>query len=373
MNKLRYTFIFLILISLFPCYGILANEETNNAPSQEITESIEKKNVTENVTENESEENHVNIKPQKKENIFIQIMKWLGFIILIAVIACVIGVFFYKVVLLESFFLLKESWYFGYNDDYEKTNISFIIAIIYFILAIVLKASFKISFFWSAIITLSIVVPVVYLIVFIIEKRNEAEYYDKIEELSRELLNANLGMIHNRTYLSRFIYGNDYNGYEDDIEFCKKNSEEIRNRIIEIRRQEAEIQRLEAEIQKQEALEQIQNEAAEQTKANEDAMKKNEVERNINELGGYIDKLGVYIQKKELPDVQMVSELYKILILILDSKPYITKEGLCKICDDNDVFIKHVLEKCSELENFSGSLLETRMQQVKAKFDNILG
>ena len=101
-------------------------------------------------------------------------------------------------------------------------------------------------------------------------------------------------------------------------------------------------------------------------------MKKNEVERNIDELGDYIDMLGESIQKKELPKAQIVSELYKILISILYSKPYITKEGLCKICDDNDAFIEHVLKKCSELENFSGSLLETRMKQVKAKFDEIL-
>ena len=59
----------------------MADEKTNNITQQEITESIEKKNITENVTEtvststteNESEENHVNKKPQKKENIFIQL------------------------------------------------------------------------------------------------------------------------------------------------------------------------------------------------------------------------------------------------------------------------------------------------------------
>lgn len=124
--------------------------------------------------------------------------------------------------------------------------------------------------------------------------------------------------------------------------------------------------------EKQKALEQIQNEAVKQTKANEDAMRKNEVERNIDQLSDYIDRLGVSIQKKELPDVQVVSVLYKILISILSSKSYITDEGLCKICDDNDAFIKHVLKKCSELENFSGSLLETRMKQVEAKFDEIL-
>lgn len=153
MNKLGYIFIFLILISLFPCYGILANEETNNVPSQEITESIEKKNVTENVTEtiststteNESKENHVNIKPQKKENIFIQIMKWLGFIILIAVIAVCIGMVLEKVVEV----VLEKSGYFRY---YDCESIGLIIAIIYFILAIVLKVGFEIGFFWSAII-----------------------------------------------------------------------------------------------------------------------------------------------------------------------------------------------------------------------------
>ena len=365
MNKLRYTFIFLILISLFPCHGLLADEKTSNVTQQEITESIDKKNITENVTEtvststteNESEENHVNIKPQKKENIFIQIMKWLGFIILIAVIAIVIG--FCSMPVLNA--IVEDDFLIGLG-----------IAIIYFILSIILKAYFKISFFWSTIIPLSIF-PVVCLIGSIIYKHNEAEYCNKIEVFSRKLLNANLGMIHNRTYLSRFIYGNDYNGYEDDIEFCKENYEEIRDKIIELRNEIAERERLDAEIEKQEALEQIQNEAAMERKANEDAMRKNEVERNIDGLSGYIDVLAVSIQKKELPDVQMVSELYKILISILDSKPYITKEGLCKICDDNDVFIKHVLEKCSELENFSGSLLETRMQQVKAKFDNILG
>jgi Na+-transporting methylmalonyl-CoA/oxaloacetate decarboxylase gamma subunit len=313
MNKLRYTFIFLILISLFPCYGILANEETNNVPSQEITESIEKKNITENVTENESKENHVNIKPQKKENIFIQIMKWLGFIILIAVIAVCIGEVLEKVVEV----VLEESGYFRY---YDCESIGLIIAIIYFILAIVLKVGFEIGFFWSAIIPIFLFLfLLLFICVWVVWKAGEPERKRKRKE------------------------------------------------------KELEEQRQKAEEQKQKTLEQYQNEAAMERKANENEMKKSEVERNINELGGYIDKLGVYIQKKELPDVQMVSELYKILILILDSKPYITKEGLCKICDDNDVFIKHVLEKCRKLENFSGTLLETRMEQVKAKFDNILG
>ena len=421
MNKLRYTFIFLILISLFPCHGLLADEKTNN-----ITENITE-TVSTSTTENESEENHVNIKPQKKENIFIQIMKWLGFIILIAVIACVIGLFFEN--LFENLFKKK---YKNYNTELYNTELGLGIGIIYFILAIVLKVYFKISFFWSTIIPFSIF-PVVCLIVFIIYKRYKAKYYDKIEEFSRILLNANLAMIRNEGELRIFI--DDY----DDIEFCKKNYKIIRDKIVEIRRQDAEIQRLEAaeeerkieefsrillnanlamirnelelymfiddyddikfckrnykiirdriveirkqkaeeekqkaEKEKQEAYEQIQNEAAEQTKANEDAMRKNEVERNIDELSDYIDMLGVSIQKKELPDVQVVSVLYKILISILYSKPYITKEGLCKICDDNDAFIEHVLKKCSELENFSGTLLETRMEQVKAKFDDIL-
>ena len=367
MNKLGYIFIFLILISLFPCYGILANEETNNVPSQEITESIEKKNVTENVTENESKENHVNIKPQKKENIFIQIMKWLGFIILIAVIAFVIaGV-------LEA--------------NYDCDGLGLIIAIIYFILSIALKASFKISFFWSAIIP--IFFPLSIFVWKAVEKRKRIEEERielieridmklriknrKIEEFSRILLNANLAMIHKRSELRMFI--DDY----DDIEFCKIYYEEIRNRIEELRneiaekeRLEAEEQRQQAEIEKQLAYEQIQNEAAEQTKANEDAMKKNEVERNIDELSDYIDMLGVSIQKKELPDVRVVSELSKMLDLIFNNKSYIAKEDFNKIRNDNEVFVKHVLGKCSELENFSGSLLETRMKQVEAKFDEIL-
>ncbi|MBR2316630.1 MAG: hypothetical protein IKA37_01530 [Spirochaetales bacterium] len=300
MNKLRYTFIFLILISLFPCHGLLADEKTNN-----ITENVTE-TVSTSTTENESEENHVNIKPQKKENIFIQIMKWLGFIILIAVIAvCIVLLLYY---LGDCYF---EPW-------------EVAVAIIYFILAIVLKVGFGIGFFWSAIMPIFIISSIfllIYLIVEIIPVVWEAwgEWLDERE-----------------------------------------------------RKREQERKIIEAKKQKQLALEQIQEEAAMEKKANEDAMRKSEVERNIDELSDYIDMLGVSIQKKELPDVQVVSVLYKILISILDSKPYITKEGLCKICDDNDVFIKHVLEKCSELENFSGSLLETRMLQVKAKFDKIL-
>lgn len=316
MNKLRYTFIFLILISLFPCYGILANEETNNVPSQEITENIEKKNITENitenVTENESKENHVNIKPQKKENIFIQIMKWLGFIILIAVIAVCIGEVLEKVVKV----VLEESGYFRY---YDCESIGLIIAIIYFILAIVLKVGFEIGFFWSAIIPIFLFLfLLLFICVWVVWKAGEPERKRKRKE------------------------------------------------------KELEEQRQKAEEQKQKTLEQYQNDAVKQTNANEDAMRKNEVERNIDQLSDYIDRLGGSIQKKELPDVQVVSVLYKILISILSSKSYITDEGLCKICDDNDAFIKHVLEKCLELENFSGTLLETRMLQVKAKFDEIL-
>lgn len=124
MNKLRYTFIFLILISLFPCHGFLADEKTNN-----ITENVTE-TVSTSTTENESEENHVNIKPQKKENIFIQIMKWLGFIILIAVIA--IGI---RIIM-------------GFCDDYKVNEpLWWATAIIYFILAIVLKVGFGIVFF----------------------------------------------------------------------------------------------------------------------------------------------------------------------------------------------------------------------------------
>ena len=89
-------------------------------------------------------------------------------------------------------------------------------------------------------------------------------------------------------------------------------------------------------------------------------------------MSDYIDRLGESIQKKELPKAQIVSELYKILDLILNKKSYISKEYFNKVRDDNEVFIKHVLEKCLELENFSGTLLETRMLQVKAKFDEIL-
>lgn len=311
MNKLRYTFIFLILISLFPCHGLLADEKTNN-----ITENVTE-TVSTSTTENESEENHVNIKPQKKENIFIQIMKWLGFIILIAVIAVCIGMVLEKVVEV----VLEKSGYFRY---YDCESIGLIIAIIYFILAIVLKVGFEIGFFWSAIIPIFIISSIfllIYLIVEIIPVVWEAwgEWLDERE-----------------------------------------------------RKREQERKIIEAKKQKQLALEQIQNDAAEQAKANEDAIRKNEVERNIDELGDYIDMLGESIQKKKLPDVQVVSVLYKILISILSSKSYITDEGLCKICDDNDAFIKHVLEKCSELENFSGTLLETRMEQVEAKFDEIL-
>lgn len=301
MNKLRYTFIFLILISLFPCHGLLADEKTNN-----ITENVTE-TVSTSTTENESEENHVNIKPQKKENIFIQIMKWLGFIISIAVIAGVIGVSFYRV--------LKESVYYRYDCE----PIAWIIAIIYFILSIALKSSFGIVSFWSAIIP-------IFLFLFLL--------------------------------LSICVW-----------EVWKAGEPERKRKRKE---KELEEQRQKAEEQKQKTLEQYQNDAVKQTKANEDAMRKNEVERNIDELGDYINMLGESIQKKELPKAQIVSELYKILISILYSKPYITKEGLCKICDDNDAFIEHVLKKCSELENFSGTLLETRMEQVKAKFDDIL-
>ena len=247
-------------------------------------------------------------------------MKWLGFIILITGIpvGIIIG---------------------DYYDDYEYNPIWVAVAIIYFILAIVLKVGFGIGFFWSAIMPIFIIFSIFLLIYLIIE------IIPVVWEAWREWLSER--------------------EWERERERKWKEQERMKK--------EAEIQRQQAEKEKQEALEQIQNEAAMERKANEDAMRKSEVERNIEGLGGYIDVLAVSIQKKELPDVQMVSELYKILISILDSKPYITKEGLCKICDDNDVFIKHVLEKCSELENFSGSLLETRMQQVKAKFDNILG
>lgn len=349
MNKLRYTFIFLILISLFPCHGFLADEKTNN-----ITENVTE-TVSTSTTENESEENHVNIKPQKKENIFIQIMKWLGFIILIAVIAIVIRIIM------------------DCCDDYKFNEpLWWATAIIYFILAIVLKVGFGIVFFWSTIIPLSIL-PVGFIIAKLKKNYDYECDCNRIDELSRKLLHANLARIHKRSELRMFI--ND----DDDIEFCKEFYEEIRNRIEELRneiaeeeRLEAEEQRLYAEIEKQEALEQIQEEAAMERKANEDAMRKNEVERNIDELSDYIDRLGESIQKKELPKAQIVSELSKMLDSIFNNKSYISKEGFNKVRNDNKVFIKHILGKCPELENFSGTLLETRMEQVKEKFKQIL-
>ncbi|MBQ2124666.1 MAG: hypothetical protein II196_02620, partial [Spirochaetales bacterium] len=123
---------------------------------------------------------------------------------------------------------------------------------------------------------------------------------------------------------------------------------------------------------KTQAYEQIQKEAATQAKVNEDTMKESEVKRNIEGLGDYIDRLGKAIQKKELPDVQVVSELSKMLDLIFNNKSYIAKEDFNKIRNDNEVFVKHVLKKCHKIKNFSGSLLETRMKQVKEKFTKIL-
>ena len=304
--------------------------------------------MTENVTENESKENHVNIKPQKKENI---LMKWLWFIILIAVIGFII--------------LFISCYIFSYIIGNYYISI-LLLPIIYFISAIVLKAGFGIVFFWSAIMPIFIIF-IVWLIVFIFSEHKGDKYYkSKIEELSKRLLNANLAKIRYKNELHKFIDD------DDDIEFCQENSEEIRDRIIKIRRQEAEIRKQKAEEEKQKALEQIQNEAAEQIRANEDAMKKNEVERNMDELGDYINMLGESIQEKELPKAKIVSELSKILDLIFNNKSYIAKEDFNKIRNDNKVFIKHVFEKCYELENFSGSLLETRMKQVKEKFTKIL-
>lgn len=178
------------------------------------------------------------------------------------------------------------------------------------------------------------------------------ENIERLEEKYTEIYN----------YTNNVIFKNNIESYSNNRAIIKAIIEELQNEQIKSQ-----------EKQKQKALEQHQNDAAEQIRANEDAMRKNEVERDIDELlGGYIDTLGVSIQKKELPDVQMVSELSKILDLILNKKSYISKEYFNKVRDDNEVFIKHILEKCSELEKFSGTLLETRMLQVKAKFDEIL-
>ena len=303
-----------------------------------MTENVTE-NVTENIststTENESKENHVNIKPQKKENIFIQIMKWLGFIILIAVIAVCIGKVLEKVVEV----VLEKSGYFRY---YDCESIGLIIAIIYFILAIVLKVGFEIGFFWSAIIP-------IFLFLFLL-----LSIFLSIFVWKAALLIWKAALLIWEAAL--LIMGGICEGIVKILEWMGVCMEE--------RKQKKE---------KQKALEQIQNEAAEQTKANEDAMKKNEVERNIDQLSDYIDVLGESIQKKELPKAQIVSELSKMLDSILNNKSYISKESFNKIRNDNEVFIKHILKKCPELENFSGTFLETRMQQVNAKFNNILG
>ena len=199
----------------------------------------------------------------------------------------------------------------------------------------------------------------------------------KIEELRSRL--TSLGkqdLLDRKEQIKKLAREHRDDGTLENTELEEKIAEveSLNEQIAEIVKQEEEIiNEIKAEEQKQKTLEQYQNDAVKQTKANEDAMKKNEVERNIDELGDYIDMLGESIQKKELPKAQIVSELSKMLDSILNNKSYISKESFNKIRNDNEVFIKHILKKCPELENFSGTFLETRMQQVNAKFNNILG
>ena len=159
MNKFRYTFIFLILISLFPCYGILANEETNNVAQQKITKNTEKKNTTKNVTEitntsiteNEPKESTANIKTQQKKISFKMIVSWTYFLAIVIGISLLIGCIVYG--LLDLF-----------NLYFFDTGISYLFRGINFILSIVIKVFYKKSFFWSATISVSIVLAIILII-----------------------------------------------------------------------------------------------------------------------------------------------------------------------------------------------------------------
>ena len=430
MNKFRYTFIFLILISLFPCYGILANEETNNVAQQKITKNTEKKNTTKNVTEitntsiteNEPKESTANIKTQQKKISFKMIVSWTYFLAIVIGISLLIGWIVYG--LLDLF-----------NLYFFDTGISYLFRGINFILSIVIKVFYKKSFFWSATISVSIVLAIILIITAIVSiilqiiSKNKSNSWQKafdsrINKLSNRLLNVNLKDFDD-ICADYHKYHNSLNKIEEeikkkkekyekitpgwfsdggkqecldeinnlecnkekllqsfeqiernvrnfidlnDVSFYMENNEKIKFRIEELQNEQIKS----IERQKQLAYEQLQNEAATQAKASEDEMKKNEVERNIGGLGDYIDMLGKAIQKEELPDVQIVSELSKMLDSIFNSKSYISKESIKQIRNDNEVFEKHIFNKIKKISGFKGSLVETRINQARGKFKQIL-
>ena len=345
-------------------------------------------------------------------------MNWVWFLAIIVLISILIGWIVYGLLDL-------------YDLYYFETGISYLFGGINFILSIIIKVFYKESFFCCATISASIVLAIILIITAIvsiilqiISKDELKTFNSRINKLSNRLLNVNLKdfddicadyhKYHNslnkieeeikkkreeiEKITPRFLSDggkqkclDELNKLEcsknkllqsfeqverkahsfidlNDVYFYIQNDEKIKFRIEELKNKLENEQTKSLEKQKQ----QLQNEAATQLKANEDEIKKGDVERNIDQLSEYIDKLGVYIQKKELPDVQMVSELSKILDSILNKKSYISKEYFNKVRDDNKVFIKHVLKKCHEIENFSDSLSKTRMKQVKEKFTKIL-
>ena len=449
MNKFRYTFIFLILFSLFPCHEILANEETNNVPLQEITKNNEEKNTTKNVTEitntstieNKSNENAVNIETQKEKSLFGIVMYWIGLILtsfLVGILNILIG---FGIFWLSS----KNKNSLGWWEKHETFDLASCFIIIWAVLTgiavIVLKVIVKTTFLRAVLtpIFVTIGIPLLIILAFLVFNLInkilwQIEKKRKCNKLTNTIFRKEINIEElNSAAIFYVKYNNHLKALDNEIEKNKNEYEKIKKNIlkgIQKKKLSESISQLEKDKSsyvernkdlyikvcnllektvgennaylycehketindvvenkkiklynkqvkannklKTQAYEQIQNDAVKQAKANEDAMRKNEVERNIDQLSDYIDMLGESIQKKELPDVQVVSELSKILDLIFNNKSYIAKEDFNKIRNDNEVFVKHVLKKCHKIKNFSGSLLETRMKQVKAKFDEIL-
>lgn len=319
-----------------------------------------------------------------------------------------------------------------YDDDDVNTGIGVICGVAYLILSIVTKAAFKFGFFLSACIPIPIflVVGIINCIRCFRNEKNEIDFllwreskiadslintdlsslddalffidsyqkdmhnlakeikeyekrYEKIKDgwfnggEKKEILNQINLLKQSREakrnedeqkYENMYSFVNNSLGFKN-VEFYFNHKEAIKDEVEDKR---AELIAEREEIKRQ-AFEQIEINKQEQAEADDASMREDGVRRNIRGLNDYINRLSSCIGKKnELPDVQIIADLNTYLESLLDNKSYISKEDFMKIRNGYEAFNAHIFNRCRKMKSFSGSILQTRMNQMKDTFKKII-
>ena len=123
-------------------------------------------------------------------------------------------------------------------------------------------------------------------------------------------------------------------------------------------------------------MEKERDDKAQQKKKSENnkADIKEEVDDKIQDLKRQNSGIVKILEEKEsLESLDfLVDEFCDKLDFILNNKSFVPKKSYTKIKDASELFEKNVYEKAKSMDGFSGTGLETKMKQVKAKFDEIL-